>query len=136
MKIFVAGAAGVIGRRLIQRLTGNGYDVVSLVRRPEEFERIQRFGAEPVQVDVFDRGAVRAVLDRVRPDAVIDELASLPKSPADSNNAFSAGAGGHRQCLPTNPAHRHVESQGGSRPRVQPSAAGLDGSSARMRSRS
>ena len=90
MKILVAGATGVIGRRLIQRLTGNGHDVVGLVRRPEEIERIRRFGAEPVQVDVFDRGALQAILDRVRPAAVIDELTSLPKSPADLNNAFPA----------------------------------------------
>ncbi len=90
MKILVAGATGVIGHRLIQQQTANGHDVVGMVRRREELDRLRHLGAEPVHVDVFDRNAVQAVLDRVRPAAVIDELTSLPKSPADLGNAFPA----------------------------------------------
>ncbi len=90
MKIFVAGATGVIGRRIVQRLTSDGHDVVGMVRRPEDFDRIRSFGAEPVQVDIFDRDAVRAMLDLVQPAVVIDALTSLPKSPADLGNAFPA----------------------------------------------
>ena len=48
MKIFVAGATGVIGHRIVQRLTSDGHDVVGMVRRWEECDRLRRFNAGPV----------------------------------------------------------------------------------------
>jgi 2-alkyl-3-oxoalkanoate reductase len=90
MKIFVAGASGAIGRRLIERLTRDGHKVTGMIRRAEGADRLRQLGAEPVQVDTFDRDAVRAALERAEPAVVIDQLTSLPKSPADLAKALPA----------------------------------------------
>jgi nucleoside-diphosphate-sugar epimerase len=90
MKIFVAGASGAIGRPLIERLTRDGHEVIGMVRRAEGADRLRQLGAEPVQVDAFDRGAVRAALARAEPAVVIDQLTSLPRSPADLAKALPA----------------------------------------------
>ncbi len=90
MKVFVAGASGAIGRPLIERLVRDGHEVTGMIRRPEGAERMRRLGAVPVQVDAFDGEAVRAALQRAKPEAVIDELTSLPGSPADLPEALPA----------------------------------------------
>jgi 2-alkyl-3-oxoalkanoate reductase len=90
MKVFVAGASGAIGRPLIERLTRDGHEVTGMIRRAEGADRLRQLGAEPVQVDAFDRDAVRAALERAQPAVVIDELTSLPKSPADLAKALPA----------------------------------------------
>src|SRR5918998_3624050 len=89
MKVFVAGASGAVGRPLIERLTRDGHKVSGMIRRVEGADRLRQLGAEPVQVDTFDRDAVRSALERAEPAVVIDELTSLPKSPADLANALS-----------------------------------------------
>ncbi len=55
MKIFVAGASGVIGRRLVPLLVAAGHDVVGLTRASERTSAIEMLGARPVVGDVFDR---------------------------------------------------------------------------------
>ena len=62
MKVFVAGASGAIGRPLIERLTRGGHEVTGMIRRAEGADQLRQLGAEPVQVDAFDRDAVRASL--------------------------------------------------------------------------
>src|SRR4051812_46378606 len=83
MKVFVAGASGAIGRPLIEQLTRGGHEVTGMVRSASGADRLRQLGAEPIQVDAFDRDAVRAALERAKPAVVIDQLTSLPKSPAD-----------------------------------------------------
>src|ERR1700752_5061345 len=78
MRIFLAGASGVIGQRLIPRLVHDGHVVGGLTRSPSKMELLSHLGAEPILCDVFDR---RAVLD-FRPDVVLNELTDLPDDAA------------------------------------------------------
>jgi len=78
MKIFLAGASGVLGQRLIPRLVQAGHVVGGMTRSPGKTELLGDLGAEAILCDVFDRGAlVRAVGD-FKPDVVLNELTDLP----------------------------------------------------------
>lgn len=79
MKVLVAGATGAIGRPLISALLAARYTVVGITTSGRGVSILQSYGADGVVADVLDAGAVTAVMNRVRPDAVIDELTSLPK---------------------------------------------------------
>jgi hypothetical protein len=77
-RIFLAGASGVLGQRLIPRLILAGHVVAGLTRSPGKTELLNRLGAQPILCDVFDREAlVRAVRD-FNPDVVLNELTDLP----------------------------------------------------------
>lgn len=80
MRIFVAGATGVIGRPLIAQLLAKGHHVVALTRSPEKAETLAEQGVEPAIADVFDADAVQAAISRAQPDVVIEQLTSLPKT--------------------------------------------------------
>ncbi len=58
MRIFVAGATGVVGRRLIPLLVDAGSDVTAVARSPEKSAELKKQGATPVSVDLFDPPAV------------------------------------------------------------------------------
>ena len=78
MRIFLAGASGVIGQRLIPRLIQAGHVVGGLTRSPSKTELLSHLGAEPILCDVFDREAlIRAVRD-FKPDVILNELTDLP----------------------------------------------------------
>jgi len=77
MRVFVAGATGVVGRRLIPRLLRAGHDVVAMTRAYGAERDLRELGAEPVVADGLDREAVaHAVLD-AKPEAVIHEMTGL-----------------------------------------------------------
>ena len=80
MKVFVAGATGAIGRRLLPLLAGDGHEVVGMTRSQERAGLIRELGAEPVIADAFDPERVEAVVSHARPDVVIHELTDIPKS--------------------------------------------------------
>jgi nucleoside-diphosphate-sugar epimerase len=77
MRIFVAGASGVIGRRLLPKLTAAGHEVIGMTSRAENVPRIEAAGARAVAVDIFDRDGVMRALDEARPDIVIHQLTAL-----------------------------------------------------------
>ena len=79
MRVFLAGASGVIGRRLIPRLLEAGHEVTGMTRSPQKRELLRGLGAEPVVSDAFDAEAVRAALVAARPQAVIHQLTSIPQ---------------------------------------------------------
>ena len=58
MKIFVAGATGVVGRRLIPLLVGAGSEVTAVARTKAKAAQLRKQGATPVKVDLFDPAAV------------------------------------------------------------------------------
>ena len=58
MRIFLAGASGVIGQRLIPHLVQAGHVVGGLTRSPSKTELLSDLGAEPILCDVFDREAL------------------------------------------------------------------------------
>jgi nucleoside-diphosphate-sugar epimerase len=77
MRVFVAGASGAIGTRLVPQLLERGHEVVGTSTSPESAERIRALGAEPILLDLLDRRMVRkAVLD-ARPDAIVNEATAL-----------------------------------------------------------
>src|ERR1041384_3430660 len=79
MKVFVAGATGAIGRPLVSALVAARHAVVGMTSSERGLKVLQTYGADGVVVDAFDAEAVNAAIGRVRPDAVIEELTSLPK---------------------------------------------------------
>src|SRR5271170_4538799 len=79
MKVLVAGATGAIGRPLIRCLKEGGHAVFGLVRSAESASALDGMGAEPVIGDALDAASVKAAIQRVRPDAIVNELTSLPK---------------------------------------------------------
>ncbi len=76
MKIFVAGATGVIGRRAVRELVAAGHDVTALARTPEKAELVESMGATPVTFDVFEREAV--LTHASGHDAVVNLLTHIP----------------------------------------------------------
>ena len=78
MKVLVSGASGAIGRFLIPQLVEAGHDVVGMTRRQDKADALSELGARGVIVDALDRQAVRRVVLDAEPEAVIDELTSLP----------------------------------------------------------
>jgi uncharacterized protein YbjT (DUF2867 family) len=60
MRIFVAGATGAIGTRLVPQLVERGHDVVGSSRSPENAERLRGLGAEPVVLDLLIVDAYRS----------------------------------------------------------------------------
>ncbi|HXJ64802.1 MAG TPA: NAD(P)-dependent oxidoreductase [Actinomycetota bacterium] len=80
MRVFVAGAAGVIGRRLLPMLVEAGHDVTGTTRRDDRVEWIRSRGAVPVQLDVFDADALSDAVVAAKPDVVVHELTDIPQS--------------------------------------------------------
>jgi nucleoside-diphosphate-sugar epimerase len=79
MRIFLAGASGVVGRQLVPRLVADGHQVSAMTRKLENTDTIEAAGAEPVVCDVFDAERLRQVVVAARPDVVIQHLTDLPK---------------------------------------------------------
>jgi nucleoside-diphosphate-sugar epimerase len=77
MRIFVAGASGVIGRRLLPRLVRIGHEVTGMTHRGESVPQIESCGAHAVVVNIFDREGVMRALKEARPDVVIHQLTAL-----------------------------------------------------------
>ena len=88
MRILIAGASGAIGRPLVRRLRANRHEIFALTRPPGS-ARLKEMGAEPVIADALDAVAVKAAVERIRPDAVVNELTSLPRryTPAEMKAA-------------------------------------------------
>jgi nucleoside-diphosphate-sugar epimerase len=77
MKIFLAGATGVIGARLLPRLVSRGDNVVALTRDRSNVERLTSHKVEVVVGDALDRDQMVDIMTRARPDVVIHELTAL-----------------------------------------------------------
>ena len=79
MKIFLAGASGVIGRKLVPLLRAAGHAVIGTTR--DKADAVRALGAEPVVVDVFDAPSLTRAVAAARPDIVIHQLTDLPAAP-------------------------------------------------------
>lgn len=79
MRIFLAGASGVLGSRLIPLLRERGHEVTGLTRSEGGAARIRARGAQPVRGDALDAERLRALVVDARPDVVLNELTSLPR---------------------------------------------------------
>ena len=90
MRIFVAGASGVIGRALLPLLVARGHEVAGMTRSPDKVDLLRDLGAEPVTCDVYDRTALLAAVAEFRPDAVVHQLTDLPDDSARIRELASA----------------------------------------------
>lgn len=81
MKIFLAGAAGAIGRRLTPLLVAAGHQVTGTTRSAEKANSVAALGAEPVVVDVFDVPALARAVKAAAPQVVMHQLTDLPFAP-------------------------------------------------------
>lgn len=79
MRVFVAGASGVIGRPLVRQLLAAGHEVTGTTRREERAEEIRAAGATAVVCDVFDAAALAAAVKAAAPEVVVNQLTSLPQ---------------------------------------------------------
>jgi nucleoside-diphosphate-sugar epimerase len=77
MRVFVAGASGAIGRRLVPRLVERGHEVVGTFRSQGGADRVRALGAEPVALDLLDPRAVRRAVLRAEPEAIVHEATAL-----------------------------------------------------------
>ena len=82
MRIFLAGASGVIGVRLVPLLVAAGHEVAGMTRSPAKLDGLRGLGAEPVLCDVYDADALRAAVVRFCPDVVMHQLTDLPDTAA------------------------------------------------------
>jgi nucleoside-diphosphate-sugar epimerase len=77
MKVFLAGASGALGRRLIPQLIEHGHSVVGTTRTDAKAAILRDLGAEPVVLDALDRDAVVDAVVQAQPDAIVHQLTAL-----------------------------------------------------------
>jgi nucleoside-diphosphate-sugar epimerase len=77
MKVFVAGASGAVGHRLVPLLVASGYDVVAMTRSEGKADSLRAAGAEPVVADGLDAGEVTRAITRSQPEVVIHQMTGL-----------------------------------------------------------
>jgi nucleoside-diphosphate-sugar epimerase len=78
VRLFLAGATGVLGVRLVPLLVGDGHVVAAMTRSPEKVVGVRTLGAEPVVCDVFDSAALQEAVVAFKPDAVMHQVTDLP----------------------------------------------------------
>ncbi|QPC91073.1 NAD(P)-dependent oxidoreductase [Mesorhizobium sp. INR15] len=93
-RIFLAGASGAIGQRLIPLLLGAGHHVTGTTRQARKAEALRSLGVGPVIVDVFDAGALSRAVVAAKPDILIHQLTDLPAGldPARMGEAVARNA--------------------------------------------
>ena len=77
MKIFLAGASGVLGRQLVPMLVDRGHQVVGMTRSPAKSTVIRELGAEPVLADGLDATAIGAAMRAAEPEVVVHQMTAL-----------------------------------------------------------
>src|SRR5258708_20376184 len=108
MRVFLAGATGAIGRRLVPLLLRAGHDVTGTTRSAEKARELERAGVAAALLDVFDAQATRAAMRAAKPEAVIHQLTDLPREFDEARITASY------------PVHARIRSQG--TPNLTPSA--------------
>jgi nucleoside-diphosphate-sugar epimerase len=78
MKVFIAGATGVVGSRLVPELVRRGHEVVGTTRTPGKTERLTQLGATPVVLDALDGVAVKGAVAAAEPDVIVHQLTAIP----------------------------------------------------------
>ena len=77
MRVFVAGASGALGSRLVPQLIEAGHEVIGTHNSPASGQLLQLLGAEPVRLDLLDKSAVRAAVLGSKPDAIVHQATAL-----------------------------------------------------------
>jgi nucleoside-diphosphate-sugar epimerase len=77
MRVFVAGATGVIGQYLVPGLIEAGHDVTASTRSPLKANQLKGQGATPVIVDGLDREAVLKAVAAAQPEVIVHQMTAL-----------------------------------------------------------
>jgi nucleoside-diphosphate-sugar epimerase len=77
MRVFVAGAGGALGTRLVPRLIDRRHEVIGSFRSPASAERVRSLGAQPIALDLLDARAVRKAVLEAQPDAIVHQATAL-----------------------------------------------------------
>jgi nucleoside-diphosphate-sugar epimerase len=77
MRVFVAGATGVVGQYLVPHLVAAGHEVTGTTRSPAKAAKIKGAGATPVIVDGLDRQAVLKAVQAAQPEVIVHQMTSL-----------------------------------------------------------
>jgi nucleoside-diphosphate-sugar epimerase len=77
MRVFVAGASGAIGTRLVPQLIEHGHEVIGTFRSPGNAQRVRALGAEPIALDLLDARAVRTAVLETEPEAIMHQATAL-----------------------------------------------------------
>lgn len=122
MHVLLAGATGVVGRRIVPLLVADGHRVTGLTRRPDRAAALRALGAEPVVVDAVEGSALTAVVRRAAPDVVMDQLTELTAADLEANARFrvvdtrnlveAARAAGVRRIVAQSIAFAYVDGPG------------------------
>ena len=77
MRVFVVGASGAIGTRLVPQLIDRGHEVIGTFRSPGKGERLRVLGAEAIALDLLDARAVRTAVRQTKPEAIVHQATAL-----------------------------------------------------------
>lgn len=77
MRVFVAGASGAIGSRLVPQLIDAGHEVIGTHRSPGGADRIRELGGKPIALDLLDARTVSKAIIETEPDAIIHQATAL-----------------------------------------------------------
>lgn len=80
MRVFVAGATGVMGRALVPKLRAAGHEVTGMSRSEERAQALRASGVDAVVCDAFDREGLAAALTAARPEVVVHQLTDIPQA--------------------------------------------------------
>jgi NAD dependent epimerase/dehydratase family len=86
VKVFVAGATGVLGRALVPQLVVRGHEVVGMTRSASKQELVRRMGGRPIVADALDPDAVAQAVASAEPEVIVHELTAFsgPTSVGDA----------------------------------------------------
>jgi nucleoside-diphosphate-sugar epimerase len=74
VKVFVAGATGVLGRELVPQLVARGHEVVGMTRSASKQDLVRSLGAHPVVADALDPDAVAQAVASAEPEVIVHQL--------------------------------------------------------------
>jgi 2-alkyl-3-oxoalkanoate reductase len=77
MKVFVAGATGVLGRALVPQLVAGGHEVVGMTRSASKQDLLRSLGARPVEADALEPDAVAEAVASAEPEVIVHQLTAL-----------------------------------------------------------
>jgi nucleoside-diphosphate-sugar epimerase len=77
MKVFVAGATGALGQRLVPQLVARGHEVIGMTQTESKQDLLRVLGARPVMADALDADAVARAVAEAEPDVIVHQLTAL-----------------------------------------------------------
>ncbi|WP_067824863.1 NAD-dependent epimerase/dehydratase family protein [Actinomadura kijaniata] len=81
MRVFVAGGAGALGRRLVPQLVERGHEVIATTTSASRLGLLERMGAEAVVMDGLDAGSVAEAVGRARPEVIVHQMTAISGKP-------------------------------------------------------